>query len=155
MFRDNGSTHEIVSLTQWHELAAHRRWLFDTVQGWSPRRREDDSRSIAEIIWAASILTCFSIFRPLVSLSLSLSFYLCLSRSLCLTIVLSSFSVCHPPFDSLSSSFSFLPRFRATGNHVTRGLHPHLGRLFVASVPEELFSTGRLCTTVLCAELSN
>ena len=92
MFRDNGSTHEIVSLTQWHELAAHRRWLFDTVQGWSPRRRED-SRSIAEIIWAASILTCFSIFRPLLSLSLSLS-----------PSIFVSFVLCAPR--------SFFPRFR-------------------------------------------
>ena len=103
MFRDNGSTHEIVSLTQWHELAAHRRWLFDTVQGWSPRRRED-SRSIAEIIWAASILTCFSIFRPLLSLSLSLSLSLLLSLSL-------SFFV---PHDRSFLVFGMLPSFRFT-----------------------------------------
>lgn len=39
-----------------------------------------------------------------------------------------------PPFDPLCTSFYVFPR--ATETRVTRGLSPHLGRLFVASAHE-------------------
>lgn len=51
---------------------------------------------------------------------------------------LSPSAISPPPFDPLCTSFYVFPR--ATETRVTRGLRPHLGRLFVASA--QLFSTG-------------
>lgn len=79
--------------------------------------RGEEKARIAEIIWGASIPT------PSILLALFFS--------------LSPSAISPPPFDPLCTSFYVFPR--ATETRVTRGLRPHLGRLFVASA--QLFST--------------
>lgn len=78
--------------------------------------RGEEKARIAEIIWGASIPT----------------------PSILLALFFSLSAISPPPFDPLCTSFYVFPR--ATETRVTRGLRPHLGRLFVASA--QLFSTG-------------